>query len=532
MTVSLQDGQAGDVEKGAVWVWMCSLGISVCLLMLAGLLGVIFFYGAAAFWPREVMSARLADGSEIWGQVMLRRQVRDVNAVRTREEWQWFVGNEVFSGGRFRFLDREQFSEPQLAVDVWVLEPLQGGRLFGLPMSLELPGQSAPLAVSDMSAGVLRSVWLKARALQAVVERLENTELRRLAVRIEREKRPGRRDDEKITVLEREFEEVLARVREKRLEAQAAKLNVQLANGRLLTVPLADVVEVVNPGKENFWGKCGIYFQRWWRFLTGWPRVANTEGGIFPAIFGTLVMTVLMSVAVVPLGVLAAIYLREYARPGPVLSTVKICVNNLAGVPSIVFGVFGLGFFVYAVGGTIDDLFFQSRKPVPVFGTGGILWASLTLALLTLPVVIVAAEEALGAVSRSLKEGALACGATKWQMIWRVVLPASLPGILTGVILAMARGAGEVAPLMITGVVKLAPSLPVDDTAPFLHLDRKFMHLGFHIYDLGFQSPDSEAARPLAFAATLVLIVIVGLMNLGAVVARERLRRRLRGTGF
>jgi phosphate transport system permease protein len=188
---------------------------------------------------------------------------------------------------------------------------------------------------------------------------------------------------------------------------------------------------------------------------------------------------------------------------------VRIAVNNLAGVPSIVFGVFGLGFFVYFVGGTIDQLFFSEALPTPTFGTGGILWASLTLSLLTVPVVIVASEEALAAVPRSMREASLAMGATKFQTILRVVLPAAAPGILTGLILAMARGAGEVAPLMLTGVVKLAPELPVDSFLPFFHLDRKFMHLGFHIYDVGFQSPNVEAAKPMVYTTTIFLLVIV-----------------------
>jgi phosphate transport system permease protein len=243
-------------------------------------------------------------------------------------------------------------------------------------------------------------------------------------------------------------------------------------------------------------------------------------------------MTLLMSIAVMPFGVVAAIYLREYAKQGFFVRAVRIAVNNLAGVPSIVFGVFGLGFFVYFVGGGIDQLFYHEYLPTPTFGTGGIMWAALTLALMTVPVVIVATEESIAAVPRGMKEGSLACGASKWQTIQRIVLPASLPGILTGLILAMARGAGEVAPLMLVGVVKLAPSLPLDGEFPFVHLERKFMHLGFHIYDLGFQSPDSEAAKPMVFATTLLLIVLVVVLNLTAILIRERLRKKFATAAF
>ena len=232
-----------------------------------------------------------------------------------------------------------------------------------------------------------------------------------------------------------------------------------------------------------------------------------------------------MSVIVAPLGVLAAFYLREYAVQGTFVSAVRIAVNNLAGVPSIVFGVFGVGFFIYVVGGTIDRFFYAEALPTPTYGTGGILWASLTLALLTVPVVIVATEEGLASIPRGMREGSMALGATKLETTLRMVLPAVMPSILTGLILAMARAAGEVAPLMITGVVKLAPSLPLDGFWPFVHLDRKFMHLGFHIYDVGFQSPNVDAARPMVFITTLLLLLIVVLMNLFAIGLRNRLRR-------
>ena len=297
-------------------------------------------------------------------------------------------------------------------------------------------------------------------------------------------------------------------------------------NGVERRLPIGDLVAFTLPNTLDTTQKLGLFFHNFWNFLTLQPREANTEGGIFPAIFGTFVMTLLMSLGVVPFGVVAAIYLREYAKQGLTVRAVRIAVNNLAGVPSIVFGVFGLGFFVYFVGAAVDSAFFGESLPTPTFGTGGILWAAATLALMTVPVVIVATEEALAAVPRGMREGSLSCGASKWQTIQRIILPASLPGILTGLILAMARGAGEVAPLMLVGVVKLAPSLPIDGDFPFVHLERKFMHLGFHIYDLGFQSPDSEAAKPMVFATTLLLILLVVVLNLAAILIREKLRKR------
>ncbi|MBI1367186.1 MAG: phosphate ABC transporter permease PstA [Planctomycetes bacterium] len=290
--------------------------------------------------------------------------------------------------------------------------------------------------------------------------------------------------------------------------------------------PLADIVRAYPANQLSWMGKFQVNAARWWEFLTDEPREANSEGGVFPAIFGTVVMTLIMTLVVLPLGVLAALYLREYAKAGWVVSTVRIAVNNLAGVPSIVFGVFGLGFFCYSVGGTIDQWFFRAALPNPTFGAGGILWASLTLALMTLPVVIVATEEALAAVPGSMRQGSYACGASKWQTIRRIVLPRAVPGVMTGAILAMARGAGEVAPLMLVGAVKLAPELPIDGTFPFIHAQRSFMHLGFHIYDVGFQSQNSEAAKPMVFTTTLLLIAIIAALNLAAVWLRARLRRK------
>jgi phosphate transport system permease protein len=307
---------------------------------------------------------------------------------------------------------------------------------------------------------------------------------------------------------------------------QTATMVVAADGGKEKELPLAQVLDVSFPNAMGIPAKAVEYVRGVWHFVSDDPRESNTEGGVFPAIFGTVMMVMIMSLMVTPLGVLAAFYLREYARQGTFVSAVRIAVNNLAGVPSIVFGVFGVGFFIYGVGGTIDRLFYAEALPTPTFGTGGILWASLTLALLTIPVVIVATEEGLAAIPGGMREASLALGATKLETTLRVVLPAVMPSILTGLILAMARAAGEVAPLMITGVVKLAPALPVDGFWPFVHFERKFMHLGFHIYDVGFQSPNVDAARPMVFTTTLLLLVIVVLLNLFAIATRNRLRRK------
>jgi phosphate transport system permease protein len=335
------------------------------------------------------------------------------------------------------------------------------------------------------------------------------------------------RDDERAKA-SAEIETAAIRTKIATLDAENARFGLLLetATGERQALPLGEIVRAYAPNRLGFGDKFGIYASRWGEFVSAEPREANSEGGVFAAIFGTVAMTLIMSLLVVPFGVLAALYLREYAKPGMVVSGVRIAINNLAGVPSIVFGVFGLGFFCYLIGSSIDEVFFSAKLPNPTYGKGGLIWASLTLALLTLPVVIVATEEALAAVPRSMREGSLACGASKWQTIRRIVLPRAMPGIMTGMILAIARGAGEVAPLMLVGAVKLAPELPVDGTFPFVHGERSFMHLGFHVYDLGFQSPNSEAAKPMVYTTTMLLIGIVVLLNVLAVWVRSRLRRR------
>jgi phosphate transport system permease protein len=295
-----------------------------------------------------------------------------------------------------------------------------------------------------------------------------------------------------------------------------------------VVTPIAAVVEVVWSNRLGLAQRLGRTVRSGFLFLFTNPREANTAGGIYPALFGTVLMVLLMSVAVMPLGVMAAVYMTEYAREGPLLRLAHHAVNNLAGVPSIVIGMFGLAFFVYGIGGSVDRALFDDRLPAPTFGTGGILWASLTLALLTVPVVVVATREGLLAVPLGWRESSLALGATKWQSLRRVVLPAAMPGVLTGLILAVSRAAGEVAPLMLTGAVKLTHGLPVDGSPPYLHLQRKFMHLGFHIYDVSMQSPNVEAAKPMAFATTLVLLGLVVTINLTAIVIRRRLHDRYR----
>jgi phosphate transport system permease protein len=412
---------------------------------------------------------------------------------------------------------------------------LEWGNAYGIIKEIRLKDEVLATGRPEVEK-VLPELISKSQALRSQILALQRGELGRInkqkeALRLEIEPLrvngspiPAELEEER-NALEVDYAKVETEVSLLKSEVSPI-LVLQIANGTERLVKLSSVTRVYFPNSLSLGGKFGIYFSKIWEFVSEDPRESNTEGGIFPAIYGTVLMVMLMSVVVTPLGVLTAIYLREYAKQGRFVTFVRIAVNNLAGVPSIVFGVFGVGFFIYFVGAHIDQAFYSDQLPTPTFGTGGILWASLTLALLTLPIVIVTAEEGLSSIPNHLREGSYALGATKFETLWRVILPSLTPSILTGVILAVARAAGEVAPLMITGVVKLAASLPLDAEAPFLHLDRKFMHLGFHIYDVGFQSPNVDAARPMVYSTTLLLILIVVVLNLTAVVLRNKLRRR------
>ena len=534
---------------GEPYVWLTSMGLGIGLLMVAGLLGVIVMNGLPVFWPGRAVTVKLKEGvaspvpnsPEIVGEIVQERTKSvkvlgaDGEPAADQEEIQLFVGNKDTYGFSFVFLDSSSIGSIGRPANLLVLERVEYGDAFGTPIALQFADGRRIEGGSPEFDSALRDVVRDGNRRRAKIEEIERAEIGRINAQMTEWRVKGRGSAEsqkQIAELDEKYNILAAEAKALRLKQNENQIILRLPDGVEKSIAIGNIVFAYYPNQLGFLSRLGIFLHNIWGFLTLDPREANTEGGVFPAIFGTFVMTLLMSIAVMPFGVVAAIYLREYAQEGLFVRAVRIAVNNLAGVPSIVFGVFGLGFFVYFMGGTIDQLFFGDYLPTPTFGTGGILWASLTLALMTVPVVIVATEESIASVPRGMKEGSLACGASKWQTIQRIILPASLPGILTGLILAMARGAGEVAPLMLVGVVKLAPSLPLDAEAPFIHLERKFMHLGFHIYDLGFQSPDSEAAKPMVFATTLLLIGLVVLLNLAAILIRERLRRKFSTGAF
>jgi phosphate transport system permease protein len=552
------------LARGEPMVWLNGGALAVCLCMILGLLLLILRQGLATFWPVSVVEIHTYEGNRYLGEVIREDEYQPepgaLTALPVAERAKAEAALEKNKGWSTRRLLRTDnfditqthhhwISDFEIAEEFqpeWALiieRATNDGRFNGLPQAFLIDGKEAATEPAEIWANynqfhgevrerVLQREKLKKDDIGAVSRKEEEA---RLAVRAA-EMNQGSESQAYASAKQR-LEDVnqWAAKEHARLDAEIAYLDhqndrfqIRLAtvDGAQKVLQLADIVRAYPANQLSLGDKVSIFLSRWWEFLSEDPRNMNTEGGVFPAIWGTVTMTLLMSVMVVPFGVLAALYLREYAKAGAIVSAVRIAINNLAGVPSIVFGVFGLGFFCYIIGASVDHTFYKARLPSPTFGTGGLLWASLTLALLTVPVVIVATEEALSAVPRSMREGSYACGASKWQTIRRIVLPRAMPGILTGMILAMARGAGEVAPLMLVGAVKLAPNLPVDGVFPYVHAQRSFMHLGFHIYDVGFQSQDSESAKPMVFTTTLVLILLIAVLNLAAMLLRARLRKR------
>ena len=552
-------GAGSDLSaRGEPFIWSLGGALALGILMVFGFLVLVFWNGLVTFYPKPIEVVTLRDGAVLAGEPTRSEVYRpgteilnslDETQRKAIVENDGYAGRTLYRTGNFDFYNEDyrwvpdfQIKEVTTPGDIFFLERVEWGPFVGRIQRVNL--NKEVFEGTAVRLGRLRDEQAKAAERRQRIRAIERGDIGEVNHYLEKDRLALKR-----VAMERGEESPAYQEAKARFEARAAQLNrnyQRLAgeaetlkhedelytvvskdvSGREKTVRLSEIVRFYPANSLSLFQKLGIYFSRWLEFLTEEPREANTEGGVMPAIFGTFAMTVLLALVVAPFGVMAALYLREYARQGTLVSIVRISVNNLAGVPSIVYGVFGLGFFAYILGGNIDRLFFPERLPNPTFGTGGLLWAALTLALLTVPVVIVATEEALAAVPQSMREGSLACGASKWQTIKNIVLPRATPGIMTGIILAMARGAGEVAPLMLIGVVKLAPELPTDGFFPFVHLERSFMHLGFHIFDVGFQSRNSEAGKPIVFVTTLLLIALVGLMNATAIYLRNRLRRK------
>ncbi|TWD99192.1 phosphate transport system permease protein [Pseudomonas sp. AG1028] len=540
-------------KSGSPWIWMNAGAVSIAIIMTVGLLAVIAVRGLGHFWPADIIEASYQipgeQAKQMAGEVVQKEEIPrarlaaaglPVNAeggeFMTRELLK--VGNRDLYGADFSWVVGEWLGEQRRPAGLTAFERREWGNFYGYLVNVKEEGRL--VAEGDAAWGELQKRLQRVGELHSEIVKLEKRDIGRINAGLERVRLQTRKLelDNALTeaaqadlAAERsrwdaEYKQLEAELNARYQQFNRDSMTVRSADGREQEISLGKVVRAYRPNAMSTLEKIGFYGSKLWEFVSDDPREANTEGGIFPAIFGTIMMTLIMAVIVTPFGVIAAIYLREYAKQGPLTRVIRIAVNNLAGVPAIVYGVFGLGFFVYVLGGSIDRLFFPEAAPAPTFGTPGLLWASLTLALLAVPVVIVATEEGLARIPRSLREGSLALGATKVETLWRVVLPMASPAMMTGLILAVARAAGEVAPLMLVGVVKLAPSLPVDGNYPYLHLDQKIMHLGFHIYDVGFQSPNVEAARPLVYATALLLVMVIAILNLTAVYLRNRLREK------
>ena len=548
-----QNSLKGWFKSGSPGVWMSGGAVSIAVIMTLGLLAVIAVRGLAHFWPADLIHAsytvpgmanHLVIGEIVQKEEVPRERLKSAGLpvpdsgpeFMTRELVK--VGNRDINGADFTWIVGDWLTEQSTPPELMALERREWGNFYGYLVNIKEQGKV--VAEGETAWPELQRRITRVSDLADALRRLEksdigkvNAGLERLRLQTRRLELEGRLSpvaqadmDAERAELDASYKDIEIRLGALHAQVNRDSITVRDANGKEIEVQLGQIVHAYQPNAMNTLTKLGFYFSKMWEFLSDDPREANTEGGIFPAIFGTVMMTLIMAVIVTPFGVLAAVYLREYAKQNTFTRLIRIAVNNLAGVPAIVYGVFGLGFFVYVLGGSLDRLFFPEALPAPTFGTPGLLWASLTLALLAVPVVIVATEEGLARIPRTVREGSLALGATKAETLWKIVLPMASPAMMTGMILAVARAAGEVAPLMLVGVVKLAPSLPLDGNYPYLHLDQKIMHLGFHIYDVGFQSPNVEAARPLVYATALLLVLVIATLNLSAVWIRNHLREK------
>ncbi|HHF3114149.1 TPA: phosphate ABC transporter permease PstA [Vibrio diabolicus] len=551
------------IRSGAPWIWLTGGAVSISLLSVLGLLLLIGWKGLTYFWPAPLYQWNVAALTPVQGEVLhentiligqvyersfvpksylpesAAQQLEDDEDFATRLSIK--IANRELYPADFISVLQMQLDEPTTPKEWAVIERSSGGYFFGKLVAFQ---DGDNLYTNDIQS-VLNRKLDYAETLRHEIDSLVVDQLKELGWKLEQLRLEKRKHELNDTLTESFLKE--NQTKKERIEKALATLDLQLDGLRLqlsgyalivedmtgsqVSIPLEDILDYWYPNQMSLPDKVMHWGKQVWKFLSEDPRESNSEGGVFPAIFGTVFLVLIMSIIVMPLGVIAAIYLHEYAKNNALTRVIRIAVINLAGVPSIVYGVFGLGFFVYTIGASIDNVFYAEKLPAPTFGTPGLLWSALTLAVLTLPVVIVTTEEGLTRIPSSVRHGSLALGATQFETLWRVVLPMATPAIITGLILAIARAAGEVAPLMLVGVVKLASSLPVDGQFPYVHLDRKFMHLGFHIYDVGFQTSNIEAARPLVYATSFLLVTVIVGLNLTAISIRNNLREKYRTLG-
>ncbi|NOI30014.1 phosphate ABC transporter permease PstA [Vibrio coralliilyticus] len=542
------------LKSGSPWVWLTGGAVSISLLSVLGLLLLIGWKGLSYFWPAPLYQWKTEQGDVLIGQLYAEEYVpishlREMDIALTPEvEEKGLVqrlsikiaNRDIYPADFVSILEVDllERSKPE----GWaVIERTRGGDFYGQPKGyFTADGKVSEQAKTDVESALVFADKQRTKIDRLVEKQIKVISAQADRLRLEKKRRElnGRLDAEFIkrydaqsSMFSQQLAEMESQLDALRLELAQQGLIVEDMKGNQYRIPLSRILDVWYPNQMTIVEKVAQWAHQAWKFLSDDPRESNSEGGVFPAMFGTVLLVIIMSIIVMPLGVIAAIYLHEYAKNNAFTRLIRVAVINLAGVPSIVYGVFGLGFFVYTLGGSIDSLFYAEKLPTPTFGTPGLLWSALTLAVLTLPVVIVATEEGLTRIPSSVRHGSLALGATQFETMWRIVLPMASPAIITGLILAVARAAGEVAPLMLVGAVKLASSLPVDSQFPFLHLDRKFMHLGFHIYDVGFQTTNIESARPLVYATSFLLVSVIVGLNLTAISIRNNLREKYRTLG-
>ncbi len=539
-------------KSGTPWIWMTGGAVSLSLIAVVGLLLLIGWRGLVYFWPHTIYQWEIDNNGQAEQLIGELHDSELVPTARLRatglklegeerevlERYLVKTGNREFVPLDFRWVLETNIRSRSTPKDLAVLERTTNGNFYGY---IEQVLESGKAVDGDLHQQ-LQSRIDRVAEINDQVRELQHADIGAINYELEKLRLKERRLELDHALTPAAQQEIVAG--RKALNDHYAQLEKQLftlrdqtlrdslvvkdMRGQMVTIPLSNVLDVNWPNDMNLLSKIGFWFHQIGKFVSDDPREANTEGGVFPAIFGTVFMVLLMTVIVTPLGVVAAVYLHEYAGKNVLTKFIRIAVINLAGVPSIVYGVFGLGFFVYVLGGSLDKLFYPEALPNPTFGSPGVIWSAITLAILTLPVVIVSTEEGLSRIPSAVRHGSLALGATKAETLWRIVLPMASPAIMTGLILAIARAAGEVAPLMLVGAVKLAPTLPMDGNFPYFHVERKFMHLGFHIFDVGFQSPNVEAARPLVYATSFLLVTVIVGLNLTAISIRNHLREKYR----
>ncbi|MDF2155597.1 phosphate ABC transporter permease PstA [Vibrio sp. CAU 1672] len=551
------------IRSGAPWIWLTGGAVSISLLSVLGLLLLIGWKGLTYFWPAPLYQWNVSELTPVQGEVLDKNTIlvgqvyersfvprsylppQSAGKLADDEEFATRlsikIANRELYPSDFISVLQMQLDEPTKPTDWAVIERSSGGYFFGKFIAF----RDGETLYQDDIQSVLQKKLSDADTLRDEIQLLVSEQLQSLGWQLEQLRLDKRKRELNGALTGAYLADYAAR--QAQIESQLAMLELQLdglrlqlsdyallvedMTGQQVAILLEDILDYWYPNQMSTLDKVLHWGKQVWKFLSEQPRESNSEGGVFPAIFGTVFLVLIMSIIVMPLGVVAAIYLHEYAKNTLLTRIIRIAVINLAGVPSIVYGVFGLGFFVYTIGASIDNVFYAERLPAPTFGTPGLLWSALTLAVLTLPVVIVTTEEGLTRIPSSVRHGSLALGATQFETLWRVVLPMATPAIITGLILAIARAAGEVAPLMLVGVVKLASSLPVDSQFPYVHLERKFMHLGFHIYDVGFQTSNIEAARPLVYATSFLLVTVIVGLNLTAINIRNNLREKYKTLG-